>query len=115
LANAGVVIDAGTVGEAVASPITLGVVLGLVIGKPLGITLFAWLAVRVGWATLPAQASWRTLHGVSWLGGIGFTMSLFIAGLAFSDASLLDSAKVGILGASLVAGIAGWAMLRRVK
>jgi NhaA family Na+:H+ antiporter len=113
LANAGV--SLGGLLDALSLPVTLGVVLGLVIGKPLGITLFAWLAVGVGWATLPAQASWRTLHGVSWLGGIGFTMSLFIAGLAFSDASLLDSAKVGILGASLVAGIAGWAMLRRVK
>ena len=113
LANAGV--SLGGLLDTLALPVTLGVVLGLVIGKPLGITLFAWLAVRVGWATLPAQASWRTLHGVSWLGGIGFTMSLFIAGLAFSDASLLDSAKVGILAGSLAAGIVGWAMLRTTK
>jgi NhaA family Na+:H+ antiporter len=113
LANAGV--SLGGLLDTLSLPVTLGVVLGLLIGKPLGITLFAWLAVRLGWATLPAQASWRTLHGVSWLGGIGFTMSLFIAGLAFSDASLLDSAKVGILAGSLVAGIVGWAMLRTVK
>jgi Na+:H+ antiporter, NhaA family len=110
LANAGVALG-GLLG-ALSLSVTSGVVLGLVVGKPLGITLFAWLAVRLGWATLPAQASWRALHGVSWLGGIGFTMSLFIAGLAFSDPSLLDSAKLGILGASLVAGIAGWAMLK---
>jgi NhaA family Na+:H+ antiporter len=113
LANAGV--SLGGLLDTLSLPVTLGVVLGLLIGKPLGITLFAWLAVRLGWATLPAQASWRTLHGVSWLGGIGFTMSLFIAGLAFSDASLLDSAKVGILAGSLVAGIVGWAMLRTIK
>jgi NhaA family Na+:H+ antiporter len=113
LANAGV--SLGGLLDTLSLPVTLGVVLGLLIGKPLGITLLAWLAVRLGWATLPAQASWRTLHGVSWLGGIGFTMSLFIAGLAFSDASLLDSAKVGILAGSLVAGVVGWAMLRTVK
>jgi NhaA family Na+:H+ antiporter len=112
LANAGVAIG-GELLDALSVPVTAGVLLGLVLGKPLGITLFAWLAVRVGFASLPAQASWRALHGVSWLGGIGFTMSLFIAGLAFADPSLLDSAKVGILGASLVAGVAGWVMLRR--
>src|SRR5687768_11066981 len=110
LANAGVAL--GGVLEALSLSVTSGIVLGLVLGKPIGITLFAWLAVRFGLATLPAQTSWRALHGVSWLGGIGFTMSLFIAGLAFSDANLLDSAKVGILGASLLAGIAGWVMLK---
>jgi NhaA family Na+:H+ antiporter len=92
--------------------VTVGIVLGLVIGKPVGITLFAWLAVRIGLAALPEQATWRTVHGVSWLGGIGFTMSLFIAGLAFADASLLNSAKVGILAASSIAGVVGWLLLR---
>jgi NhaA family Na+:H+ antiporter len=110
LANAGVAV--GGLLDALSLSVTLGVVLGLVLGKPLGITLFTWLAVRLGLATLPAQTSWRALHGVSWLGGIGFTMSLFIAGLAFSDASLLDSAKLGILAASLVAGVVGWTMLK---
>jgi NhaA family Na+:H+ antiporter len=112
LANAGVALGGGLL-DALSVPVTAGVLLGLVLGKPVGITLFAWLAVRVGFASLPAQTSWRALHGVSWLGGIGFTMSLFIAGLAFADASLLDSAKVGILGASLVAGVIGWGMLKR--
>jgi Na+:H+ antiporter, NhaA family len=110
LSNAGVAL--GGVLEALSLSVTSGVVLGLVLGKPIGITLFSWLAVRLGLATLPAQTSWRALHGVSWLGGIGFTMSLFIAGLAFADPALLDSAKVGILGASLVAGLAGWGMLK---
>ena len=82
------------------------------IGKPLGITLFAWLATRGGLASLPANSNWRALHGVSWLGGIGFTMSLFIAGLAFrSNPELLDSAKVGILAASILAGATGWIVL----
>jgi Na+:H+ antiporter, NhaA family len=111
LANAGVAL--GGLADSLSLPVTSGIVLGLVLGKPIGITLFSWLAVRFGWATLPANASWRALHGVSWLGGIGFTMSLFIAGLAFTDPDLLDSAKVGILGASVVAGIAGWLMLKR--
>ncbi len=110
LANAGVAL--GGLLDSLSLAVTSGVMLGLVLGKPIGITLFSWVAVRTGLATLPAQASWRALHGVSWLGGIGFTMSLFIAGLAFADATLLDSAKVGILAASVVAGVAGWLMLR---
>lgn len=90
-----------------------GIVLGLVLGKPLGITLASWLAVRAGAAALPAGATWGAVRGVSWLGGIGFTMSLFIAGLAFEPGPLLNAAKLGILGASLIAGITGWLLLRR--
>jgi NhaA family Na+:H+ antiporter len=113
LANAGVHFGADLFAT-LSLPVTLGIVLGLVIGKPLGITLFAWLATRLGMAALPSASSWRALHGVSWLGGIGFTMSLFIAGLAFpSSPELLDSAKVGILTASILAGVTGWIVLRR--
>jgi NhaA family Na+:H+ antiporter len=113
LANAGVHFGADLF-AALSLPVTLGIVLGLVIGKPLGITLVAWLATRMGVAALPTSGSWRALHGVSWLGGIGFTMSLFIAGLAFpSSPELLDSAKVGILTASILAGLTGWVVLRR--
>jgi NhaA family Na+:H+ antiporter len=113
LANAGVHFGADLFAS-LSLPVTLGIVLGLVLGKPLGITLFAWLATRVGVAALPSDSSWRSLHGVSWLGGIGFTMSLFIAGLAFqSSPELLDSAKVGILTASILAGLTGWVVLRR--
>jgi Na+:H+ antiporter, NhaA family len=112
LANAGVHFS-GDLFAALSLPITAGIVLGLVIGKPLGITLFAWLATRIGVAALPSDSGWRALHGVSWLGGIGFTMSLFIAGLAFpTSAELLDSAKVGILVASILAGLTGWIVLR---
>jgi NhaA family Na+:H+ antiporter len=112
LANAGVTLSGGF-GEALAHPVTLGVIVGLVLGKPLGITLFSWLAVRSGVADLPTGVSWRALHAVSWLGGIGFTMSLFVAGLAFPDGSLVDEAKVGIFAASLAAGVGGWLFLRR--
>ena len=112
LANAGVELG-GDLLAALASPVTTGTMLGLVLGKPIGITLFAWLATRVGVAALPSGTTWRALVGVSCLGGIGFTMSIFIASLAFPEsAALLDSAKLGILAASLTAGLAGWALLR---
>lgn len=112
LANAGVQLTGEGQGLDLASPVTLGVFLGLVVGKPLGITLFSWLAVRLGFAELPGGVTWRLIHGVAWLGGIGFTMSLFVAGLAFPDApALLTAAKIGVLTASLVAGICGWLLL----
>ena len=112
LANAGVSLRAG--GEMLTSPVTVGVLVGLLLGKPLGITVASWGAVRSGLATLPTGVTWRTLHGVAWLGGIGFTMSLFIAGLAFGAyPALLTAAKLGILLASVLAGLVGWALLRR--
>jgi NhaA family Na+:H+ antiporter len=89
------------------------VALGLALGKPLGITLASWLAVRAGAADLPTGVTWRHVHGAGWLGGIGFTMSLFVAGLAFGDSALLDIAKLGVLGASIVAGVIGFVLLRR--
>lgn len=111
LANAGVRV-AGDSSGVLVSPITLGIVLGLVIGKPVGITLFSWLAARAGIAALPGDASWGALHGVSWLGGIGFTMSLFVADLAFAGTPHLEEAKIGILVASSIAGVTGWAILK---
>jgi NhaA family Na+:H+ antiporter len=110
LANAGVRL-AGASGSHSIS-IMSGVALGLVLGKPLGITSAAWLAVRVRLAVLPAGVRWRLLSAVSCLGGIGFTMSLFVGALAFSDLALLDSAKLGVLLASGVAAAIGWIMLR---
>ena len=126
LANAGVTLVGGAPGgagggalaslaQALATPVALGVILGLVLGKPLGITLGAWLAVRLGVAELPPGVGWRPVHGVSWLGGIGFTMALFVAGLAFpgtAGAALLGEAKLGVLAASLAAGLVGWLLLR---
>jgi NhaA family Na+:H+ antiporter len=111
-ANAGVTLGGGP-GELLASPITRGAFLGLVPGKPLGVTLASWLVVRLGLAALPEGVSWRALHGAGWLAGIGFTMSLFIAALAFGQAAPLDQAKIGVLAASLTAGLAGWVLVRR--
>ena len=110
LANAGVDLRGG--GAAIASTIGLGVIVGLVLGKPIGISLASWLAVRTGFASLPAGIGWRTLVGAAVLGGIGFTMSLFIAALAFGDSpEALTSAKLGTLAASVIAGVVGWLML----
>jgi Na+:H+ antiporter, NhaA family len=111
LANAGVTLGGG-LAEALVSPVALGIVAGLVLGKQLGITLFAWLAVKLGVSELPVGINWRHVYGGGWLGGIGFTMSLFITDLAFSNGSLVDAAKLGILAASLIAGVIGWAILR---
>ena len=110
LANAGVVIGSGTL-TALTHPVTLGVILGLVFGKVIGVVGFAWLAVTTGLAEKPPGTSWRQFLGVGALAGIGFTMSLFIASLAFGDSPLLDNAKVGILAASLLAGVLGAAIL----
>jgi NhaA family Na+:H+ antiporter len=111
LANAGVALDGGIVGS-LTSSVALGIVAGLVLGKQLGVTLLAWLAVRTGVSELPEGVSWRHVYGAGWLAGIGFTMSLFISDLAFASGSLLDTAKLGILAASVVAGVVGWAILR---
>ncbi len=111
-ANAGVsVLGLGL--EALLDEVTLGVALGLSVGKLVGVFGFAALTIRMGWADLPMGAGWGQLLGVSLLCGIGFTMSLFIALLAFPGAPLLqDEAKIGILAGSLVAGLAGYAVLR---
>jgi NhaA family Na+:H+ antiporter len=112
LANAGVSIG-GDVAGVLGSPVALGIILGLFLGKQIGILAFAWVAVRIGLAVLPAAVGWRQVWGVSLLCGIGFTMSLFIAGLAFDGGALLDGAKIGILAASLVSGLAGALVLAR--
>jgi NhaA family Na+:H+ antiporter len=104
--------DASALAGAATSPVTLGVILGLVVGKPLGITLFSLAAMRLGLTTAPAGVTTRMVLGAGILGGIGFTMALFIGGLAFDDASRLDAAKIGVLAASLVSGVAGWLLLR---
>jgi NhaA family Na+:H+ antiporter len=114
LVNAGVPLNGDLVGS-LTSPVALGIVAGLVLGKQLGVTLLAWLAVRTGVSELPEGVSWRHVYGAGWLAGIGFTMSLFISDLAFASGSLLDTAKLGILVASVVAGVVGWAILRAVS
>ncbi|MEJ2217249.1 MAG: Na+/H+ antiporter NhaA [Gemmatimonadota bacterium] len=111
LANAGVTFTPG-MAAAVVSPVVAGVGLGLLLGKPLGIGALAWLAVRLGLARLPPGVTGRQMTGVGLLSGVGFTMSLFIGDLAFGDTPDLDLTKVAVLGASLVAGVAGWLVLR---
>ena len=106
LANAGVPVSVSDM----RSPVAIAVIAGLVLGKPLGILLFSWLSVRCGLAQLPAGVSWPTLTGAACLGGIGFTMALFLAGLALEE-PLLSSAKIGILAASAISAALGTFLL----
>lgn len=107
LANAGVVLSR----ESLAQPLTFAIIIALVCGKPLGVLTMSWLAVRLGLATVFANLNWSLIAGGSLLTGIGFTMSLFIAGLAFAPSSL-DAAKIGILLASLISAVAGLLVLK---
>jgi len=112
LANAGVDVTHNLIGAA-KHPVSFGILFGLFAGKPAGIFLFSFIAARTGIAMVPEGVSWRQILGAAWLCGIGFTMSLFIAGLAFSDDTLLSVAKIAILAASLVSGIFGCLVLAR--
>jgi NhaA family Na+:H+ antiporter len=114
LANAGVVFE-GNPASNLSQPVMLGVMLGLLFGKPIGITLASWLAVRSGLGSLPAGLKWSHIHGAGWLGGIGFTMSLFVAGLAFDNERMLTISKLGILAGSTLAGVVGSILLLRVR
>jgi Na+:H+ antiporter, NhaA family len=107
LSNAGVGVSGSSGGR-----VTAAVILGLAVGKPLGITAAAFAAVKLRLAELPAGVNWTALHGCAWLGGIGFTMSLFISTLAFEGIDLLDTARTGILAGSILAGIVGTIVLR---
>ncbi len=106
LANAGVPLRLSELGE----PVAIAVMLGLVVGKPLGIVTFSWIAVKTGVAKLPDGISWGGILGAGFLGGIGFTMALFVAGLALSDA-LLDTAKIGVLAGSALCALVGMTLL----
>ena len=109
-ANAGIDLRGIAPGEVMA-PLPLGIALGLVLGKQLGVFGAMWALIRTGLVDRPSRATWRQLYGVAVLCGIGFTMSLFIAGLAFGAGERGEAAKLGILGGSLLAAIAGWAVL----
>jgi len=113
LANAGVHI--GGFDAILHNPVSLGVALGLLLGKPVGITLFSWISVKTGLAAKPEDVRWLQLVGASVLCGIGFTMSLFIANLAFGLSPTLDLSKIGTLSASLLSGIFGSLILRRAS
>jgi hypothetical protein len=93
------------------SAVTYGVIVGLVVGKPLGIFLFTLIAVRSGLATLPAGVRWGHVVGAGLLGGVGFTVALFITELAFTDPLYVSEAKMGILAASVIAGLLGFLYL----
>ncbi len=114
LANAGVLLGEDFT-STLLNPVSVGIVAGLLLGKQVGITLFVWLAVKSGISEMPQGVTWLHIYGASWLAGIGFTMSLFISDLAFADSPLLDVAKVGILTASLIAGVVGWSIIRRTS
>ncbi|HCW47459.1 MAG TPA: Na(+)/H(+) antiporter NhaA, partial [Erwiniaceae bacterium] len=112
-ANAGVALD-GVSASDIFSLLPLGIILGLFIGKPLGITLFCWLGIRLGIAKLPQGSSLRDIAAIGVLCGIGFTMSIFIASLAYGDlsAELIVLAKLGILSGSLISAVVGYLLLR---
>jgi Na+:H+ antiporter, NhaA family len=112
LANAGVALGGGALGDAMTSAVGLGVGVGLVVGKPVGILLACFLAVRLGLGRLPDRTSWPMILGLGSVAGIGFTVSIFIAGLSFPGSEVLTGeAKVGILIASLVAAVVGTVIL----
>ncbi|WP_353714937.1 Na+/H+ antiporter NhaA [Dehalogenimonas sp. 4OHTPN] len=105
LANAGVAL--GGSGVDLIQPVAWGIMAGLIIGKPLGIIGLTFLISKFGWISKPASCEWRHIIGAGIIGGVGFTMSIFITGLAFTDAGQIDSAKLAVVSASLVAGAAG--------
>ena len=114
LSNAGIIIEPDFF-SSIINPVSIGVTLGLVFGKFIGIMFFTWLMIKIGIGSLPEGSNWRHIIGVALLGGIGFTMSLFISGLAFKNQEFVDQAKYGILIASILAGILGSLVLRSSK
>jgi hypothetical protein len=115
LANAGVAITSEVAWQSVASPVTGGIVAGLALGKLVGIVGFAYVSIRVGIANLMPGVRWSQLAGVGLLGGMGFTVSLFMTDLAFTDASTIACAKLGVLLASVASGLAGYLVLRYTR
>lgn len=112
LANTGIQLGAGWF-QSLAGPGSIGIFLGLIGGKPLGILLFSWAGAMLGLYSLPGDLRWRHIAGAGMLGGIGFTMSIFISVMAYKEPAMVDISKISVLIASLIAGIAGFAWLRR--
>lgn len=112
LANAGIHVE-GKIADMLISPIALGITAGLVLGKVIGITAFSWVAIKLKIAKLPQGTNWREITGASMLAGIGFTMSIFVAELAFDDAKVIQMAKIGIFAASIIAAILGLSLLSK--
>src|SRR5690606_30090964 len=113
LANTNIRFEAGMV-DGLASPLGLGIIAGLFIGKPLGITLLSWIAAKSGLSELPKGTSWAQVIAIGLMGGIGFTMSIFIALLSFSQPEYQTEAKFAILVASALSGIIGYLILKRI-
>jgi len=113
LFKAGVSFDTESITQ-LGGTISLGIILGLFFGKQLGILFFSWLAVRLGKTSLPEGISWSQIWGVSILAGVGFTMSIFISDLAFNSVEFISQAKIAIISASLLSGVAGFLILSRV-
>ena len=111
LANAGIVLDADAFSSVTETPLTLAVALGLLIGKTVGLTAGVALAVALGLSRLPDGVRWTHVVGIGALAGIGFTVSLFITGLAFSDPAMINASKIGVLGGSVLAAVTGIALL----
>ena len=112
LANAGIVFSTDTLADASTSPVTLGVFVALLVGKVVGILGATWLAVRLGIGSLPTGVTWAQVLGVGLLAAIGFTVAIFVSGIAFEDHAVSDLAKIGIFAASLLAGVVGYLFLR---
>lgn len=110
-ANAGVSLEGMSLADLLA-PLPLGIALGLIIGKQLGVFGMTWLVVKLGLARLPSGVTWAHIYGLACLAGIGFTMSLFIGSLSFADPALMDAVRIGVLSGSLVSGVVGFAVLR---
>jgi NhaA family Na+:H+ antiporter len=114
LANAGVDLRGAALGGDAPSTVVIGVLLGLWIGKPVGVSLACWATVRLGWCALPRGIGWRGILLVGCVAGIGFTMAIFTAGLAFPNPDWLAAAKLGVLGGSMLAAVIGLTLGRTV-
>lgn len=112
--NSGIALSLATV-KALSSPVSLGIVIGLFVGKQLGIFGATWLAVRLGIAALPASTNWRHIYGIALVAGIGFTMSLFISGLAFADPEAFRNARLSVIVGSILSAVAAVAVFRSTK
>lgn len=111
-ANAGVTLEQN-IADAMSNKVTLGIILGLFIGKQIGITLFCWLSVKLKFAELPYGTNWKMVYGAALLGGIGFTMSLFVSSLAFANPEIVADSKIGILTGSLISALTGYFILKK--
>ena len=113
LTNVGIAIDFSSLSSVISSPVTTGIIVGRIIGKLLGITLFAYIAVKIGIAKLPESLSFKEIAGAGALAGMGLTVSLLIANLAFKDAALLSEVKIGLLISAIISAVLGLTILRK--